>query len=350
MRCWLASPTRAGRRGVDGGGGAVVGAARRPARRRAAGRPAAALARCAVARCRSLLPLLCRRVAAGRGSFDVVAADVGQGTAVLVRTRRHALLLRHAARSTRATATPASASLVPLLRSRGEHRIDLLVLSHRDSDHVGGARTLLGAIRRRSLASSLEDGHPLLEGAPDAHRCVAGQALALGRRRLRRPASAAPSDYARALRPNAMSCVLRVSRRRAAGPADRRHRARPGGGAGRRHTARRCAATCWSLRTTAARPRRARRSSTPCGRASAVFQAGYRNRFGHPAPEVLGRYRERGIDRRRQPGVRRLAVARRTVPQAAPASATSRGATGTTGMTAAAALTRALARRWRGLC
>jgi competence protein ComEC len=27
----------------------------------------------------------------------------------------------------------------------------------------------------------------------------------------------------------------------------------------------------------------------------AVFQAGYRNRFGHPAPEVLQRYRERGI-------------------------------------------------------
>jgi competence protein ComEC len=27
----------------------------------------------------------------------------------------------------------------------------------------------------------------------------------------------------------------------------------------------------------------------------AVFQAGYRNRFGHPAPDVLARYRERGI-------------------------------------------------------
>jgi competence protein ComEC len=29
--------------------------------------------------------------------------------------------------------------------------------------------------------------------------------------------------------------------------------------------------------------------------AVAVFQAGYRNRFGHPAAEVLERYRERGI-------------------------------------------------------
>src|SRR5207237_6438124 len=28
----------------------------------------------------------------------------------------------------------------------------------------------------------------------------------------------------------------------------------------------------------------------------AVFQAGYRNRFGHPEPPVLARYRERGIE------------------------------------------------------
>jgi competence protein ComEC len=27
----------------------------------------------------------------------------------------------------------------------------------------------------------------------------------------------------------------------------------------------------------------------------AVFQAGYRNRFGHPAPDVMARYIERGI-------------------------------------------------------
>jgi len=26
-----------------------------------------------------------------------------------------------------------------------------------------------------------------------------------------------------------------------------------------------------------------------------LVQAGYRNRFGHPAPEVLARYRERGM-------------------------------------------------------
>ncbi|MDP2022593.1 MAG: competence protein ComEC, partial [Hydrogenophaga sp.] len=34
---------------------------------------------------------------------------------------------------------------------------------------------------------------------------------------------------------------------------------------------------------------------------TAVFQAGYRNRFGHPAPDVLERYRERGTRLRMSP-------------------------------------------------
>jgi competence protein ComEC len=33
----------------------------------------------------------------------------------------------------------------------------------------------------------------------------------------------------------------------------------------------------------------------------AVFQAGYRNRFGHPAPDVMARYLERGIEARVSP-------------------------------------------------
>jgi competence protein ComEC len=33
----------------------------------------------------------------------------------------------------------------------------------------------------------------------------------------------------------------------------------------------------------------------------AVFQAGYRNRFGHPAADVVARYRERGIALRASP-------------------------------------------------
>jgi len=226
------------------------------------------------------------------GSFDVVATDVGQGTAVLVRTREHALLFDSGPQYSRES-DAGQRVLMPLLRSRGERRLDLLVLSHRDSDHVGGARTLLGAIAVDSLASSLEDGHPLLESARDAHRCVAGQRWRWDGVDLAVLAPGA-DDYDRALRPNAMSCVIRVAGGGRSvlltGDIERDQEAGLVGAHGAAlqsdvliapHHGSKTSSTAAFL--DAVRPR------------IAVFQAGYRNRFGHPADEVLDRYRERGI-------------------------------------------------------
>jgi len=226
------------------------------------------------------------------GSFDVVAADVGQGTAVLVRTRRHALLFDSGPQYSRES-DAGQRVLVPLLRGRGEKKLDLLVLSHRDSDHVGGARTLLGAIEVDALSSSLEDGHALLEAVRDPQRCVAGQQWRWDGVDFAVLAPAA-ADYSRALRPNAMSCVLRVA----------------GGGRSvlltgdieREQEAALVAAHGDSLRTDVLIvPHHGSKTSSSAPfldavrPATAVFQAGYRNRFGHPAEEVLDRYRERGI-------------------------------------------------------
>ena len=76
------------------------------------------------------------------GEFELLAPDVGQGNAVLVRTRGHVLLF-----DTGPVYAPGADAgervLLPLLRSLGVGRLDMLVLSHRDSDHVGGAATLL---------------------------------------------------------------------------------------------------------------------------------------------------------------------------------------------------------------
>ena len=226
------------------------------------------------------------------GSFDVVAADIGQGTAVLVRTRHHALLFDSGPQYSRES-DAGQRVLVPLLRSRGERHLDLLVLSHRDSDHVGGARTLLGAIDVESMSSSLEDGHPLLDAARDPHRCVAGQ-------RWRwdgvdfavlHPGA---DDYARTLKPNAMSCVLRVA----------------GGGRSllltgdieREQEQALVATNGAALQSDVlVAPHHGSKTSSSAPFLDAVrpriavFQAGYRNRFGHPAAEVLDRYRERGI-------------------------------------------------------
>ncbi|MGZ8259535.1 MAG: DNA internalization-related competence protein ComEC/Rec2, partial [Caldimonas sp.] len=225
------------------------------------------------------------------GSFDAVAADVGPGTAVLVRTRTHALLFDSGPLYSHES-DAGQRVVVPLLRARGDRRLDLLVLSHRDSDHVGGARSVLAALHVDAVSSSLDDGHPLPGAARRAERCIVGQ-------RWRwdgvdfavlHPAA---EDYARAARPNAMSCVVRVSGGGRSvlltGDIEREQESvLVGQGADLRsdvllvpHHGSKTSSSAAFL--DAVRPR------------IAVVQAGYRNRFGHPAVEVLERYRERGI-------------------------------------------------------
>ncbi|HLL19332.1 MAG TPA: DNA internalization-related competence protein ComEC/Rec2, partial [Rubrivivax sp.] len=127
-----------------------------------------------------LLPPLSRP---GDGQFALVAADIGQGTAVLVRTRGH-LLVFDTGPAYSPDADAGARILLPLLRARGERQIDLLMLSHRDMDHVGGAASLLAAFPVAAISSSLSPDHPLLsaahgaraaQGPPPHTRCDAGQ-------------------------------------------------------------------------------------------------------------------------------------------------------------------------------
>ena len=225
------------------------------------------------------------------GSFDLVAADIGQGTAVLVRTREHAMLFDSGPLYSRES-DAGQRVVVPLLRARGDRRLDLLMLSHRDSDHVGGARTVLGALEVGALSSSLEDGHPLLDGVPGVQRCVAGQRWQWDGVdfAVLHPAA---EDYARAVRPNAMSCVLRIS----------------GGGRSalltgdieREQESALVVQGAPLASDVLVAPHHGSKTSSSAAFLDAVhpriavFQAGYRNRFGHPAAEVLERYRERDI-------------------------------------------------------
>jgi len=112
------------------------------------------------------LPLLLALVLPPRdwpaqGEFELIAMDVGQGTSVLVRTHNHVLVFDAGPQYSRES-DAGQRVLLPLLRARGESRIDRLVLSHRDLDHVGGAPAVLKAMPVDDLLSSLETGHPLL--------------------------------------------------------------------------------------------------------------------------------------------------------------------------------------------
>ena len=112
------------------------------------------------------------------GTFRMTVLDVGQGLAVVVQTHRHTLLYDTGPRYTD-DADAGGRIVAPFLRAAGVARLGAMIVSHQDSDHSGGAATLLQTVPVDWLLSSLPYDHDLLaewvaeDGA--AARCVAGQ-------------------------------------------------------------------------------------------------------------------------------------------------------------------------------
>ena len=241
-----------------------------------------------------MLPLLFPPVPRpAEGQFELVAADIGQGTAVLVRTREH-LLVYDAGPLYSPEADAGQRVLLPLLRHRGETRIDLLMLSHRDSDHVGGAGSLLAGLPVLAMSSSLGEDHPLRQQAVPHRRCEAGQ-------RWRwdgvdfEVLQPTVEGHALATKSNALSCVLRV-----AGPAGS---ALLTGDIEAGQEAALVERVGVGLRSDVLLvPHHGSRTSSTAAFVAAVaprvavVQAGYRSRFGHPAPDVVERYRALGVE------------------------------------------------------
>ena len=92
----------------------------------------------------ALLPLaLYAPARPAAGAYHVLAFDVGQGSAILVRTAQHTLLFDAGARYASGYDIGEQVLLPYLIQTH--ERIDRLILSHADSDHVGGSRALLQA-------------------------------------------------------------------------------------------------------------------------------------------------------------------------------------------------------------
>lgn len=225
------------------------------------------------------------------GELWLTALDVGQGAALVVETPSHVLVYDSGPRYS-PQADAGSRIVLPYLRMRGIDRIDLLVISHLDSDHSGGAASILKAVDVSLILTSIDPGHPVLANARSTRRCLAGDRLQMGAVAIRiiHPTEASYNLPAR--NTNARSCVLRLdaggTRALLAGdlPAQQEF-----------ELVTREPDLHATLLTVPHHG--SRRSSTePFVRAVAptwvVAQMGYRNRFGHPDPLVVERYRSVG--------------------------------------------------------
>jgi competence protein ComEC len=225
------------------------------------------------------------------GDMRVVVLDVGQGLAVHVQTRSHDLLF-DTGPSFSPDADSGTRVLVPYLRAGGVRRLDGLVVSHEDNDHAGGADSVIQAVPTRWLLSSLPVGHPL-SAVPQRHMsCVDGQ-------RWRWDGVVfevlypQPQAYLNLPRKtNNMSCVIRVTSAHGSvlltGDIEAVDE--------RRLLSRHADALRSDVLVV---PHHGSNTSSTAeflsavGASRAVFSAGYRNRFGHPRPKVLERYRAR---------------------------------------------------------
>jgi competence protein ComEC len=225
------------------------------------------------------------------GAFELVAADMGQGHAVLVRTATHSLLYDTGPRYSAET-DAGQRVLVPLLRAWGE-RLDRIIISHQDSDHSGGAPAVMAMQPQADVLTSIALEHPLQQ-LGSMQRCERGQSWVWDgvRFEVLHPSAA---DYERKLklRPNALSCVLLVTAADTSAllagdieAAQEQDLLQSG----------QALQADWLL----VPHHGSATSSTQAfleavDPSVAIVQAGYRNRFGHPRPDVLRRYRDLGV-------------------------------------------------------
>jgi len=236
------------------------------------------------------------------GQFELLAADVGQGNAVLVRTAQHNLLYDSGPRFG-ADSDAGHRVLVPLLRAL-DVRLDTLVLSHRDLDHTGGAPAVLAMQPQAELLSSIEPTHEL-QALRSATRCLAGQHWQWDGVdfEVLHPLLA---DYdiaaAGRLKPNGLSCVLRISSSVSGNPSLRGNALLVGDIEQPQEAALLAGADRDKLKVDFLLvPHHGSKTSSSSAfldavkPSVAVVQAGYRNRFGHPVPAVVARYTARGV-------------------------------------------------------
>lgn len=104
------------------------------------------------------------------GQVTVVQLDVGQGQAVILRTRNHALLYDAGPRS--GSVDLGARVVLPSLKKFGIERLDMMLLSHADADHAGGAAAIARGVPITRVVGGETEGLPaFLKTGP----CISGE-------------------------------------------------------------------------------------------------------------------------------------------------------------------------------
>ncbi len=209
--------------------------------------------------------------------------DVGQGLSAVVRTTEHVLVYDTGARFS-SRFDSGSDIVWPYLRRAGVQRINTLVISHTDADHAGGVAGLLSSLPAQAVLSSVPQRYL------GARPCEAGQAWHWDGVDFTVLSPVAGGDGTE----NNASCVMRVAspqgRVLLAGDIEAEAEA----------TLVATAADALPAEVLVVPHHGSKTSSTAAFLEQvrpdvALFPVGYRNRYRHPHPAVLARYRDLGV-------------------------------------------------------
>lgn len=114
------------------------------------------------------MPLSLRGTPHGKVWFTLL--DVGQGLAAVIQTKQHVLIFDTGPKFSPEFDT-GSAVIVPFLQINGVKKIDMLIVSHGDNDHIGGSQSLIKNIPTQKIITSVPEKFK----AQQAFFCRAGQ-------------------------------------------------------------------------------------------------------------------------------------------------------------------------------
>ena len=103
------------------------------------------------------------------GEVWLTVLDVGQGLSVVAQTKSH-VLVYDAGPKFGDNFDMGESVVLPFLQTIGANKIDMLVISHGDNDHIGGADALMHALP----ISAIQTSEPDLLSSPVTQNCLAG--------------------------------------------------------------------------------------------------------------------------------------------------------------------------------
>jgi len=118
-----------------------------------------------------ILPLIFYKpVGPKTGEVWLTLLDVGQGLASVVRTQNH-LLIYDTGPKYNDNFDTGSTVVVPFLHSFDVNNVDMMVISHGDNDHIGGAESVLSMLNVKQIMTSVPQRFPNYH----AKNCWAGE-------------------------------------------------------------------------------------------------------------------------------------------------------------------------------